>query len=95
MNPHFKTIALIGKYNSQEIGGSLLRLAEFLVEQEHTVLVERQTSASTGVTDYPLADLEQIGEQADLAVVLGGDGTMLNIDRALHTYNVPLVGINQ
>jgi len=95
MSQLFKTIALIGKYNSPEIGDSLLRLAKFLVEQEHTVLVERQTAASAGVTDYPLADLEEIGEQADLAVVLGGDGTMLNIARSLYIFGVPLVGINQ
>lgn len=95
MSQLFKTIALIGKYNSPEIGDSLLRLARFLVEQERTVLVERQTAESTGVTDYPLADLEEIGAQADLAVVLGGDGTMLNIARSLYTFGVPLVGINQ
>ena len=95
MSKLFKTIALIGKYNSPEIGDSLLRLAKFLVELEHTVLVERQTAESTGVTDYPLADLEEIGEKADLAVVLGGDGTMLNIARSLYTFGVPLVGINQ
>jgi NAD+ kinase len=95
MSQLFKTIALIGKYNSPEIGDSLLHLAQFLVEQEHAVLVERQTAESTGVTGYPLADLEEIGEQADLAVVLGGDGTMLNIARSLHAFGVPLVGINQ
>ncbi len=95
MSQLFKTIALIGKYNSPEIGDPLLRLARFLVEQEHTVLVERRTAESTGVTGYPLADLKEIGEQADLAVVLGGDGTMLNIARSLHTFGVPLIGINQ
>lgn len=95
MSQIFKTIALIGKYNSPAIGDSLLRLARFLVEQEHTVLVERRTAESTGVTGYPLADLKEIGEQADLAVVLGGDGTMLNIARSLYAFGVPLVGINQ
>jgi NAD+ kinase len=95
MSQHFKTVALIGKYNSPEIGDSLLRLAGFLVEKQITVLVERQTASSAGIAGYPTASLEEIGEQADLAVVLGGDGTMLNIARALYTYGVPLVGINQ
>jgi NAD+ kinase len=95
MSQHFKTVALIGKYNSPEIGDSLLRLAGFLVEKQLTVLVERQTASSAGIAGYPTASLEEIGEQADLAVVLGGDGTMLNIARALYTYGVPLVGINQ
>ena len=95
MSQLFKTVALIGKYNSPEIGTSLLHLAEFLEGKQLTVLVERQTADSTGVTGYRMASLEEIGEQADLAVVLGGDGTMLNIARSLYTYGVPLVGINQ
>lgn len=95
MSQLFKTIALIGRYNSPEIGDSLLRLAKFLIEQKFVVLVERQTAECIGVTDYPLADLPEIGEKADLAVVLGGDGTMLNVARSLYTFGVPLVGVNQ
>ncbi|MDD5240130.1 MAG: NAD kinase [Sulfuricella sp.] len=95
MSQLFKTVALIGKYNSPEIGDPLLRLARFLEERECGVLVERQTAESTGVSAFPVASLEEIGERADLAVVLGGDGTMLNIARSLHAYDVPLVGVNQ
>ena len=39
--------------------------------------------------------MEEIGVRADLAIVLGGDGTMLNIARKFAPFNVPLVGINQ
>jgi len=35
------------------------------------------------------------GEQADLAIVIGGDGTMLSAARDLLRHRVPLVGINQ
>ncbi|MDP2785054.1 MAG: NAD kinase [Sulfurimicrobium sp.] len=94
MRKTFKTIALIGKYNSPEIGDSLLRLAEFLVKRKHKVLVETRTAESAGIDGYPIATLDEIGHQANLAVVLGGDGTMLNIACSLFTYGVPLVGIN-
>jgi NAD+ kinase len=35
-----------------------------------------------------------IGEQCDLGLVVGGDGTMLGIGRQLAPYKVPLIGIN-
>jgi NAD+ kinase len=36
-----------------------------------------------------------IGERADLAIVLGGDGTMLTAGTAAGRFDVPLVGVNQ
>ncbi len=95
MSQTFKTIALIGKYSSPEISAPLLRLARFLEERHYNVVVARQTAETIGSAGYPMANLSEIGEVADLAVVLGGDGTMLNIARNLVAFRVPLVGINQ
>ncbi|HSS47277.1 MAG TPA: NAD kinase [Burkholderiales bacterium] len=95
MNNSFKIVALIGKYKSPEIVGHLLRLARFLEGRGVTVLVDRLTSAHLKKNNYPVLTLEEIGKQADLAIVLGGDGTMLNIARTFAPYDVALVGVNQ
>ena len=95
MNPAFKTVGLIGKYKSPEIGVPLLALGEFLARRGVTVLVDRLTAEHIGDSKYPVLSLEDIGEQADLAIVLGGDGTMLNIARTLAPCDVALVGVNQ
>ncbi len=91
----FKTIALIGKYNTNEISGPIARLAEFLRARGHHVLIAVQTAERLHIPDYDTARLVDIGAQADLAVVLGGDGTMLNVARVLADFDVAVVGINQ
>lgn len=95
MNPDFKTIALVGKYSRPGNSGSLLRLGEFLRKRGHEVLLTPHTAEFCGTHDYPIASLEEIGKSADLAIVMGGDGTLLNIARALVDYRVPLIGVNQ
>ncbi|MBM3384753.1 MAG: NAD kinase [Betaproteobacteria bacterium] len=58
------------------------------------VLLERETAASVG-ENGAVADFDEIGRSADLAIVLGGDGTMLAAARNLAHRKVALAGINQ
>jgi NAD+ kinase len=95
MSPAFRTIALIGKYKSPEIAESLITLAEFLKSRKIDVLVEEGTAALVGADGFPVAAYRSIGERADLAIVLGGDGSMLTAARQLAESGVPLVGVNQ
>ena len=91
----FKTIALIGKYKSPEIAEPVLRLAKFLDERGVKVLLDPLTASHVGSNDYVVLPLEEIGRAAQLAIVIGGDGTMLNIARTFAPFDVALVGINQ
>lgn len=95
MNSSFTTIALIGKHKNPEIAVPLLNLAEYLTGHNYKVLLDHLTAFQVCCDKFPAVSLEEIGEQADLAIVMGGDGTMLNIARMLVSYDVPLIGINQ
>lgn len=95
MKPPFKTIALIGKYKTPEIAESLLRLATFLAEQGVTVVLDSLTAGHINPNPYRTLALDQMKGEVDLAIVLGGDGTMLNIARTLAPFGIPLVGVNQ
>jgi NAD+ kinase len=95
MRSQFKTIALIGKHKNPDIVAPLLSLGQYLEDRNLEVLLDSLTAATMAETKYPAMTIEDIGRYADLAIVLGGDGTMLNIARKLAPFNVPLVGINQ
>jgi len=95
MEKEFRRIALIGKYRSPDVAGALKSLVDFLQTQERKVLLEEGTARSVGDYGCTVANYEAIGLEADLAIVLGGDGTMLNAARGLVEYGVPLVGVNR
>ncbi|MFZ1852097.1 MAG: NAD kinase [Nitrosomonas sp.] len=95
MNRTFETIALIGKIKNAEIIAPLLKLADFLTKRGNQVLVDELSATEKIARDYQTLSLNKIAQQADLAIVIGGDGTMLNIARMLVPYDVPLIGINQ
>ena len=94
-NPAFDTVALIGRYKSRDVAAPLRALGGLLAARGCKVLVEGETAAESGVDEFPLVDYAGIAAAADLAVVLGGDGTMLSAARALAAASVPLVGVNQ
>jgi NAD+ kinase len=95
----FKKIALVGKYLNQSalqlMRKDLSDLARHLSSHQYAVLVEKNTAQHAGLDEYPSVSLEDIGESADLVIVMGGDGTMLSVARALVNSEVPLIGINR
>ncbi|GAA0237894.1 NAD kinase [Castellaniella daejeonensis] len=91
---HFKTVALIGRHQDSGMDAPLRRLGQVLSSAGCDVLIEADTGRNTGVADFPLASYEEIGTRADLAVIMGGDGTMLAAARQLATSGVAMIGIN-
>ena len=102
MKSQFRQIALIGKYHQPIAGGHqassrqvLERVIDFLHAQGCEVVLEKETAAGSGITGHQVLDVEGMGRECDLALVVGGDGTMLGFGRQLAPYGVPLIGINQ
>jgi len=91
----FKNVALIGKFKTPEIAEPLLNLAAFLTSRGLTVVVDNLTAEHLKQHPYQVLSLDEIGHAVDLVIVLGGDGTMLNIARTFAPFRVPMVGVNQ
>jgi NAD+ kinase len=102
MSSRFRQVALIGKY--QPSGGRTAAgahdevmdgIARFLESQGCRVFVERSQAEQAADGRYTALTVEEIGQQCDLGLVVGGDGTMLGIGRQLAPHDVPLIGINR
>ncbi len=90
VKPSFGRVALVGKLGSPEIASSLRELVAFLKKRGCETFIEKETAAAVGERGL---DYEAIGAAADLAVVIGGDGTLLAAARNLVRHRVPVVGI--
>ncbi|MEY2783319.1 MAG: putative inorganic polyphosphate/ATP-NAD kinase [Pseudomonadota bacterium] len=102
MRSKFRHAALFGKYHTTAHGGGLESsrrvlddVAQFLTRQGCDVVLDKETALHTGLSQYPMLEMPEIGKQCDLGIVIGGDGTMLGIGRQMARYALPLIGINQ
>jgi NAD+ kinase len=95
MAERFRHVALVGKHQAQGIRPVLEEIAQFLLDQRLDVSLELETAQATGMTGFDALSHDELGRQCDLAVVVGGDGTMLGFAREMARHELPLVGINQ
>ncbi|KAB2934544.1 MAG: NAD(+) kinase [Candidatus Contendobacter sp.] len=90
----FHTIGLISKFGDPTGAGTLNQIAAYLRQHQLRVLLDESSARLIPDNGLEIASRAMIGEQCDLVVVMGGDGTMLNAARSLVDYEVPILGVN-
>jgi NAD+ kinase len=91
----FKTVGLIGRLGSDLVLHSVSVLEQLLLSRQLNVLVEDEISQHLDHSAMQVASRKQIGEQCDLVIVIGGDGSLLGVARAMARHEVPILGINR
>ena len=90
----FRRIAITGKPNDTAVTDTIVRLIRHLEGRDCSVQLDSGMGAAVeGVPAH--APLEQLSEQIDLLIVVGGDGTLLHAARRIATAGVPVLGINR
>jgi NAD+ kinase len=97
MTAHFSTVALVAKPDGQGVREPLDAIIRLLKERGLAVRADQRTAGFASVpldAVFPRDPMDSLLEGADLAIAVGGDGTMLGVARVVARHGVPLVGVN-
>jgi NAD+ kinase len=88
---HFRTVGICMKPDRPQDAGTVRGLAKWLDERGLRVLLGENAAEHVGGESRPRSE---ITGEADLVVVLGGDGTLLSVAREAGERAVPIAGVN-
>ncbi len=94
MTTPFKTVGLIGKSTDDNVIATIRTLAAFLEAREIRILLDESVADMLDGTRHEAVTRTGLAGQSDLAIVVGGDGTLLNAGRSLAEADVAVLGVN-
>lgn len=95
MSASFSSIGLLGRPQQDGLSPVLLELLALLTKRGVAVLLEDRLDEVIPGHGQTLCNREEIGERADLVIVVGGDGSLLGAARTLAKYGTPVLGVNR
>ena len=87
-------VGLVAKPDAEEAPSVILQLLDFLGSRGLTVVLEKETAGVVPTASVTVASKGELPGQVDLVIVLGGDGTLLSMARAVGDLGVPILGVN-
>lgn len=87
-----KTIAIIAKPHAEAAKGITTDIIDFLEDKNITVLLDERAAKVMNISSFTKDDV--IKDNADLIIVLGGDGTLISAIRILEQKDTPILGVN-
>jgi len=94
MKPYFKRIGLLGKSEDRNVSITLRALAAYLDQQQAEILLDEGIAGIFPESSHPVVDRKTLADTCSLAIVVGGDGTLLNAARSLPESGIAVLGVN-
>lgn len=92
----FQNIGIFGKYVGNQCWDNIETLIQFLQSKSKTVFLDDTSCHDFPSQQYNIELIERglLSKKIDLAIVVGGDGTFLDVARSIVDDGVPILGIN-
>jgi NAD+ kinase len=87
-------VGVVAKTDAAQADGAVRRLVEWLATRSLPVLLDKETASLVADVALPQTSRADLPGQVDVIVVLGGDGTLLSVARAVGDLGVPILGVN-
>ena len=87
-----KKIGVFCKPKAKSANSVLNKLIPWLQKKSYHVLLDTVTASI--INEFSSYEKREVSRQADLLIVLGGDGTLLSVARAAHPHNIPILSVN-
>jgi NAD+ kinase len=94
MKSRFSHIGLIGKTEDRQVTTSLHALIAYLEQRDVSILLDEALADILPGSPHTVVDRDTLAGSCDLAIVVGGDGTLLNAARSLAETGVAVLGVN-
>ncbi len=89
-----KRVGIVTKPGATEARGVVTELLAWLAARGLVAVLEKETATLVPSASAPSVGKAELPGHVDLLVVLGGDGTLLSMARAVGDLGVPLLGVN-
>ncbi|QIB67227.1 NAD(+) kinase [Kineobactrum salinum] len=95
MQTGFDRIGLVGRSQQDGLVEVLRELIALLQAHERELILETRLGELVPEIALTRGSLDEIGEDSDLVIVVGGDGSLLSAARTLAKYETPVLGVNR
>ena len=95
MTDKFKSIGIIAKHNDKLVFETVRSLHDFLNSNGFKICVDVDAQQCLVNIETHCVDIKDMHQYIDLAIVVGGDGTLLAAAQSMVAHQIPIIGINR
>lgn len=95
MKQEFSRVGLLGRREHPGVIDIVTDLLSLLEQRGIDVVLEDRLATLAYLETHATRSRDEIGAQVDLAIVIGGDGSLLSAARTLVRHDTPVIGINR